>query len=594
MSVGRWAGGFFGSVAAHGLAAGALALTLGPRDTPQQPVPETALDLAAYAVDRTEAPEAQPEADAATEGETEGAAVGTADVPQSTASAAPVPTEQAEVAAAEGARVAADVPDTDPVAVAETVGATAPALAATGEAAAESPVAPEPLAARPAPVAEPAAVSAPEVAAMAAALPTAVAAVPAAVPEAVPVPPVAVPETTVATPAAPVAEAVQDLSPETAPLASATPEATLALAAAPRSEAMTEAPPPATFTIAELAAAAPAVASQPPDASALAAAIPAAFTPPVAAPDAPAAAALTPEVDAPAPSDPAARADAAPDIPPPADFAKAATAWAGADGQLDPQSLAAIQAFMRPSDLGRAGSNAGTVKDGIEGLLSNVPCARLQAAFVPETGALELRGHIPEEGLRGPVLAALQAQMGTSIPVADNMLILPRPQCGALAGLSNLGLPQSTEALDNPLIVGEDAHAVVYAYQQDDVFTFTMQAPEYDAYVYVDFFMADGNVLHLMPNEYLAMERRVADSVVQIGQDPCGDHPFCIKVAPPFGQEIAAAFASSVPLYDGLRPIVEPAEPYLAYMADRIAEARAADPEFKGEWVYFFITTSAR
>jgi hypothetical protein len=64
-----------------------------------------------------------------------------------------------------------------------------------------------------------------------------------------------------------------------------------------------------------------------------------------------------------------------------------------------------------------------------------------------------------------------------------------------------------------------------------------------------------------------------------------------LTIAPPFGQEIAAAFAASEPLYDGLRPIQEPAAPYLAFLQERVREARAKNPDFKGEWVYFFITT---
>ena len=49
---------------------------------------------------------------------------------------------------------------------------------------------------------------------------------------------------------------------------------------------------------------------------------------------------------------------------------------------------------------------------------------------------------------------------------------------------------------------------------------------------------------------------------------------------------------ASVPLYDGLRPLVEPADAYLAWMRERVAAARAANPDFKGEWVYFFVTTA--
>jgi hypothetical protein len=64
-------------------------------------------------------------------------------------------------------------------------------------------------------------------------------------------------------------------------------------------------------------------------------------------------------------------------------------------------------------------------------------------------------------------------------------------------------------------------------------------------------------------------------------------------VGPPYGQEIAAAFAASAPLYDGVRPTLEPAVPYLDWLRERVRAVRAGQPDFKGEWVYFFVATSA-
>ena len=81
-----------------------------------------------------------------------------------------------------------------------------------------------------------------------------------------------------------------------------------------------------------------------------------------------------------------------------------------------------------------------------------------------------------------------------------------------------------------------------------------------------------------------------------MGSEMCiRDRPYLeLIVSAPFGQEIAAAFASNVPLYEGTRPIQEPAEAYLEFLKERVAIARASHPDFKGEWVYFFISTRAR
>lgn len=277
----------------------------------------------------------------------------------------------------------------------------------------------------------------------------------------------------------------------------------------------------------------------------------------------------------------------------PSEFATAALAWSGADETVtDPVSLAAIQAFMQPSDLTTAGTKS-EVRDGIESVLASVPCARLQTEFDPTSGSLLLRGHIPENGLRGPVLDALKAQVGTSIPIQDTLLVLPRPQCGALSGIAEVGLPQSTDQVTNPRVVGPQGFARNYSYSNGQRLVLELGAPDYPSVVYVDYFSADGMVLHLQPNTIVPLEAYAPKSSFTVGKERNDGPSVNLTISPPFGQEIAVAFAASTPIYDGLRPVSEPAEPYLRFLRSQIANARARDPDFKGEWVYFFISTTA-
>lgn len=280
-------------------------------------------------------------------------------------------------------------------------------------------------------------------------------------------------------------------------------------------------------------------------------------------------------------------------LDPPAERSKAAFAFQGESGSaVDPVSLSAFQSFMEPGDLSGA---AADVRDGISGVLSAIPCSRLQVEFDPENNALLVSGHVPEPSLRGAVLSSMQVKMGRDIPVRDNLLILPRPQCGALAGIASVGLPQSTDQITNPLLLGEDTHAREFHYTEGQPLVMRLQGADYDAFVYVDYFDANGNVLHLLPNEFTPMERTTAKSALQIGSDTIlepGQPGLYIEIGPPFGQEIAVAFAASEPLYEGVRPLVEPAEPYLDWLREQVAAARFANADFKGEWVYFFVSTS--
>ncbi|MCR8723318.1 DUF4384 domain-containing protein [Frigidibacter sp. ROC022] len=579
----------------HAGVAGLLLLVYAPKLVEPQTPPQSRMTVEAYQVDRSEAAEARPETEAAAEDRPQGALAEQGAVPQSRAEPAALSPEAAAAETPAAEAVAAAEPEAAALAPAEAAPeAVRPAPPAADRAEAAAPEATRAEAASPAP--EQAEAAAPEAAAARVEAPRAEAAAP--VPAAAAPAAVEAPEAEAVAAAAPPAEAAAPVAARTDPVAASATPAPVVVAAVVASPAPVAATPavPAPAPAAEIAA--PVLAAAAPEAPALAPAAPATEAAPAAPPPADAAPATPPQAqDAPAA---APQTDAAPDrtqgaseplpdTPPPAEKGKATLAPVGPDGELDPKSLEAIQAFMQPGDAAAAASE---VRDGIEGLLASVPCARLQVEFDPDTGTLALRGHIPEEGLQAPVLAALQAQIGEGIPVEADLRILPRPQCGALSGIADVGLPQSTDQTSNPRIVGDDSYAREFSYKGGDRLTFDLNAPDYDAYVYVDYFDAGGNVIHLIPNDRIALSLTPAKTPLDVGQKREGQPYLDITIGPPYGQEIAVAFAASVPLYDGLRPFVEPADAYLAELKQRVAEARAADPSFKGEWVYFFISTS--
>lgn len=260
----------------------------------------------------------------------------------------------------------------------------------------------------------------------------------------------------------------------------------------------------------------------------------------------------------------------------------------GDGGPVDPLSLAAFASFTQPASL-----ESQDLRDGLAAAL-DLPCARLQVIFDPESARLTLAGHLPDPAQAAPLLADLRARMGSDIAISSDLLTLPAPQCGALSGIARIGLPQSTDQITNPLILGQGTHARVFPFLQDDPLVLHLTAPDYPAYLYVDYFDAAGQVIHLSPNAESPLRRAAPEARVQIGAEAPGGAGLHVRIGPPYGQEIAAAFASSVPLYEGLRPLVEPAGPYLDWLRERVAEARAAEPDFKGEWVYFFVTTAPR
>ncbi len=266
----------------------------------------------------------------------------------------------------------------------------------------------------------------------------------------------------------------------------------------------------------------------------------------------------------------------------------AVTSFAGNNGAIfDPVSLAAVASFMRPSD---TADSADSARDSISQLLSQVPCARIAATFVPETGELELRGHVPDGDMRGPIIDAIRSQLGNSIPVSGSMLVLPEPQCNILNDLEDIGLPQSVDQTNDALQVGASTQLVTLNYNEGQIVEIPIRGSEFASYFYLDFFQIDGNVFHMLPNEHTDLELIEPDATRQIGNDPNG---LTLIVQPPFGMELVVAYSSSVPLYEGVRDMVEPSEPYLAFMQERIAILRAEHTDYKGEWVYMFVQTQA-
>lgn len=588
-----WPAGLVASLLVNAGAVAGLAALLQPQPVPDQPRPETQIDVAAYRLDRTDAAEVPPDPDRAAEDAAPSTPIDTGAIPVTSGTA--VPAKAQPVTAVRPDRPTANPadPPSQALPATDTAGArvlaTAPSFSGVSAAAPQNARLPD---------------TAPTVSALSD-LP------PAAIPARSDIPApsiidVARPAFAVASTAEAPATGLPPTRPAPQGLDPAQAAAFTANAALPEALPVDTARPASVTAIAAALTPDPASSAQPARAEAQSA------TPSVnrAAPSlgqASRATAGTARLD----SAPAVAADArpaAPDTPipetalpgsaparplPPAEpdalHITAALAFTGGDGDIDPVSLAAFQSFVSPGPA----TTETTLRDGLQGILAGIPCSRLQIAFDPDTASLRVDGQIPEDGLRAQILGALQKEMGDDITVSDNMAILPRPQCGALAGISRVGLPQSTDQVTNPLLIGETLQARALHFTDGELLYFDLTAPDYDAFVYVDYFDADGNVLHLSPNDSAPLIEVSAESTFRVGAASQSDPGLKLFVGPPFGQEIAVAFAASTPLYDGLRPIQEPAGPYLDWLRSRVTEARATDPGFKGEWVYFFVTTSA-
>lgn len=539
---GIWMLGICISALVHAGAGAGLMAALIPDPIVDQPSPESRLSIDAQAVARSQARAQTPPSEAATEAALRAASLSGGAISQSVATPRAPATTPVALRPPSGAASSARVPS--PQALATLAAPTAPIS----------------------PTALPAAQIAAETTRAT------------ATPASTPIVAATLPSQTVA--AAPAALRVPDIpqaavaAPDTERSTAKEPQLAVAAPARPKAEDAAALPPPAAATDTQPVPAPSASAVIPPIEAAAAAPPPTTISPPQ-----------------PPGSDPVARQtpDSAPAVEQVPNITKgtAVLAFPGGDGPVDPVSLAAFQSFTQA-----AKAETTDLRDDLSAALS-LPCARMQVTFDPQSATLQVNGHVPDPADRAPVLAALRAQMGSDIAVTENLLVLPAPQCAALSGIASVGLPQSTDQITNPLIVGADTHARAFRYTQGQPLVLSLTAPDYPAYIYVDYFDAAGNVIHLSPNDATPLRAVSAEEALQIGARSADEAGLFVTIGPPYGQEIAVAFAASVPLYDGLRPLVEPAAPYLEWMRDRVSAARASAPDFKGEWVYFFVTTAA-
>jgi hypothetical protein len=123
-------------------------------------------------------------------------------------------------------------------------------------------------------------------------------------------------------------------------------------------------------------------------------------------------------------------------------------------------------------------------------------------------------------------------------------------------------------------------------FRAGELLTLDLVAPDYPAYYYVDYYDNDNNVIHLVPSQAFPVNQVSPRQQLRIG----GTESYAIN--PPFGLDLVVAIGSSVPLFEGARPEVEPADAYLASLLQALRAVRAREAAFRGEYSYLFVETT--
>ena len=104
---------------------------------------------------------------------------------------------------------------------------------------------------------------------------------------------------------------------------------------------------------------------------------------------------------------------------------------------------------------------------------------------------------------------------------------------------------------------------------EGDSLVFDVTTPGYDSYVNIDYYVLDGNVVHMVPSPHIRGNQAPPHYSATIGGG--GDW----VVSKPFGQELVVMLITPAPLFDAPRPESEPRADYLRALETRLKQLAA-------------------
>jgi len=213
-------------------------------------------------------------------------------------------------------------------------------------------------------------------------------------------------------------------------------------------------------------------------------------------------------------------------------------------------------------------------------VLAGVPCSALVPAI--DGRVVSVQGYLAHSV--GParlkkMLAALPGVTRVELTLHD----VDDAKCPLMRVLGRYWVASRTAGVSLRLNPGSGRGGNLAA---GDTLMVDVTTPDYQSYVSVDYFVLDGNVVHLLPNaaarENLAPPRYTA-TIGSLGNWVIG---------PPFGTDMLVLVTTSVPLFEGLRPDAEPGPAYLRALDERLAAIARAHGAIGVDFLQ--ITTHAR
>lgn len=204
--------------------------------------------------------------------------------------------------------------------------------------------------------------------------------------------------------------------------------------------------------------------------------------------------------------------------------------------------------------------------DAVAGALAAVPCSALLASASGR--ALRIEGYLAKDFSRARLSDTLAAIPGVSTVVLDVQAVA-KNTCAVIATLGPYWVAHRRAGGGARIRLAVPNAGPGNLLAEGDSLMVDITTAGGESFATVDYFEADGNVVHLLPNAKARDNRAPAHYTATIGS--LGNW----MIGAPFGDEIVALVTTPAPLFDALRPEVEPGADYLRAMEQRLGRASA-------------------
>jgi hypothetical protein len=226
------------------------------------------------------------------------------------------------------------------------------------------------------------------------------------------------------------------------------------------------------------------------------------------------------------------------------------------------QAPAEGTAPARPAAVASAGPAPPPTLAVVAPLLARLPCSALAATI--NDRAIQVRGFVPQRD----GVAKLKETIG-ALPGVDALYTDVRQVGADKCDVIDAYAPYWTRNWQAGHIAGIHTRASGGQLTEGDPLVVDVTTPGYDSYVYVDYYVLDGSVVHMVPGPRAKANQAPPHYTATIGSG--GDW----IVSKPFGPELVVLLISPVPLFDALRPESEPRADYLRALDTRLKQIAA-------------------